>query len=132
MLERKTSYERGELPPGMDRGTMLDLLRAEGAIFNPKSRVRPDPRPVVYYILWSDRIKIGFTTQLAERLRALYHDEVLAVEPGSRSLERRRHMQFADARVEGQREWFHDTPALRFHINTVRSEHPNLMRSFIK
>lgn len=94
-------------------------------------RDRPPIRPVVYYISWADRIKIGFTTRLAERLRSIYHDEVLAVEPGSLELERTRHQQFVGYRIANQREWFSDGAALRFHINTIRDKYPNLIRSFL-
>lgn len=118
--------------PEVDRAAVLAMLRAERAMFNPHTKARPPERPVVYYIRWGDRIKIGFTKRLAERLKGLYHDEVLAVEPGSRDLERQRHTQFASVRVEGQREWFTDSAALRFHINTIRDKHPALIRSFAK
>lgn len=114
-----------------DRALVLDLLRAEGALFTHKQPARPPVRPVVYYLLWADRIKIGFSTRLAERIRGIYHDEVLAVEPGSFELEQARHRQFAEYRLPRQREWFSDVPALRFHINTLRDQYPNLIRSFV-
>lgn len=75
---------------------------------------------IVYYIRWADRIKIGTTSNLQQRLKALYHDEVLATEPGSTGRERERHAQFAHLLVDGQREWFHDSPELREHIATLR------------
>ncbi len=52
---------------------------------------------VVYYIRWRDQIKIGTSINPRMRLAALPHDEVLAFERGGRSLEQRRHAQFADA-----------------------------------
>lgn len=107
----------------VDREVIMDLLRAEGALYNPRpTRTRPPIREVVYYIRWGDRIKIGTSKRLAERLRSLYHDEVLAAEPGSIALERRRHEQFREYRIAGQREWFSSAPALLFHINTVRDQ----------
>lgn len=51
--------------------------------------------PVVYYLRFGDRIKIGTTTNLRTRLISVPCDEVLAVEPGSYALERERHEQFA-------------------------------------
>ena len=60
---------------------------------------------VVYYIRWRDQIKIGTSINPRMRLAALPHDEVLAFERGGRSLEQRRHRQFADHRYAGT-EWF--------------------------
>ncbi|MEQ6899265.1 GIY-YIG nuclease family protein [Microbacterium sp. KR10-403] len=84
-----------------------------------------DPRTDgwVYYVSFGDRIKIGTSRDVAARLRNLYHDELLAIEPGSTIVERERHQQFSGLRVEGQREWFHDSPALREHIARIRAEH---------
>lgn len=117
--------------PEASRDLVLDLLRAEGATYSHRSPTRPPVRPVVYYIRWGDRIKIGFTTRLSERLRNLYHDEVIAVEPGSMALERKRHAQFAGSLIDGQREWFTDSAALRFHMFTIRDKYPELIRSFV-
>lgn len=75
---------------------------------------------VVYYIRFGDRIKIGFTGYFRGRLSSLPCDEVLAVEPGGRADEKRRHQMFAHLLVDGQREWFHMAPELMFHVATVR------------
>lgn len=76
-------------------------------------RTLVDPKALVYYIRFGDRIKIGTTTNLANRLTALPFDEVLAVEPGSHFLERSRHKQFAHLRIKG--EWFRaEDELLRF------------------
>lgn len=58
----------------------------------------------VYFVRFRDRIKIGWTTELARRLKAIPHDEVLAVVPGSMGDERRCHAAFAHLREQG--EWF--------------------------
>lgn len=76
----------------------------------------------VYYLRFGDRIKIGTTVNLPQRLKGIFHDEVLAVEQGGYQLESRRHSQFAGSLVKGQREWFYLTPDLRLHINTLRSQ----------
>ncbi|MBW1639251.1 GIY-YIG nuclease family protein [Microbacterium resistens] len=76
---------------------------------------------VVYYLRFGDRIKIGVTTSPAERFAAIPHDEVLAWEPGDAQTERARHRDFADARVDGHREWFHCTPALLAHVSVLRA-----------
>lgn len=75
-----------------------------------------DRSPVVYYILFGDRVKIGTTTDLPTRLKALPHDEVLATEPGSYDLERRRHRQLRSSRIYANREWFHYSEEVRQHI----------------
>lgn len=40
-----------------------------------------DPDSVVYYLRFADRIKIGFSRNLGNRMLAIPHDELLAVEP---------------------------------------------------
>jgi hypothetical protein len=76
---------------------------------------------VVYYLRFADRVKIGTTSNLERRLCAIPHDEVLATEPGSFNLERRRHLQFADDRLMG--EWFALSPALQHHIWHLNEGH---------
>lgn len=71
----------------------------------------------VYYVKRDDLIKIGYTADLASRVRAL-KGRLLAVEPGSRSIERERHAQFAAHRVLG--EWFKPAPELLDHIAKLR------------
>lgn len=112
--------ETNQSPDPDNRELILELMRLEGALYTPTTKARPPIRPVVYYIRWGERIKIGTSKRLHERLRTLYHDEVLAAEPGSVKLERQRHQRFAEYRLPGQREWFTPAPALMFHINTVR------------
>lgn len=78
----------------------------------------PPPRvDVVYYLRYADRVKIGTSGNPRRRLTAIWHDEVLAFERGDRSLERRRHQQFAADRLGG--EWFSLSPALGEHIAMV-------------
>lgn len=80
-----------------------------------------DAGSLVYYLaLPGDRIKIGTTTNLPQRLNALRADRawVLATEPGGVSVERQRHRQFAAYRI-GQREDFRDVPKLREWIDAL-------------
>lgn len=86
----------------------------------------------VYYIRFGDRIKIGTSSSLKGRLNSLPHDEILALEPGSYAVERQRHRDFARLRIDGQREWFHDSAYLRAHAVRLRLEHgapEDLLRS---
>jgi hypothetical protein len=79
----------------------------------------PPPRvDVVYYLRFDDRVKIGTTANPRQRLGAIWHDELLAFERGDRTLERRRHEQFAADRF-ARTEWFRLTPRVRDHIDTV-------------
>lgn len=83
--------------------------------------VRVDPplsEPVVYYLRFADRVKIGTTQNLTKRLGVIPHDELLATEPGSAPLEARRHRQFAADRIV--REWFKMSPELMAHIEGLR------------
>jgi len=76
----------------------------------------PPPRvDVVYYLRYDDRIKIGTTANPRQRFTAIWHDELLAFERGDRTVERRRHVQFADDRFPGT-EWFRSSPALVAHV----------------
>ncbi len=70
---------------------------------------------VVYYLRYDDRVKIGTTGRLRARVAALPHDELLALEPGGRLVERSRHERFAASRITGT-EWFERTPALDAHV----------------
>lgn len=67
---------------------------------------------------FGDRIKIGTTTNLLKRREAIPHDEVLATEPGDRSVEGKRHTQFRHLRVKG--EWFRIAPELLAHIERIK------------
>jgi hypothetical protein len=80
----------------------------------PHSRVE-----VVYYIRFRDRIKIGTTGNLGQRMRTLWHDEIMALERGGRTRERVRHEQFAADRIGG--EWFRISPALTAHVDQLRA-----------
>lgn len=77
----------------------------------------------IYYLLFGDRIKIGTSSNVKARLSTLPHDAILALEPGSYSLERQRHTEFAVFLILGQREWFQDHVAIRDHTEDLRREH---------
>jgi hypothetical protein len=75
------------------------------------------PRPrvdVVYYIRFGDRMKIGTTSNLRQRMARLWHEELVAIERGGRDRERARHTQFAARRL-GTSEWFELAPELLAH-----------------
>lgn len=77
------------------------------------------PRPgYVYFIQFGDRIKIGFSTDPENRVRALPHDKVLAVIPGTRLNERQLHAAFADLRLTG--EWFREDQRIHDFVADVK------------
>ena len=79
--------------------------------------------PVVYYIKYAELVKIGSARDLEARL-ASYNPggELLAVEPGDRDLERKRHSELAVHRIYGN-EWYAATPPVLHHVKLVRSKH---------
>lgn len=77
----------------------------------------------VYYLRVGDRIKIGYSTAPARRLKAYPPDsELLAIHPGTPDLERQLHKQFDHNLVSG-REWFTEALDLREHIATALEEY---------
>lgn len=91
-----------------------------------QERIRPTVDVVYYVRLGPDRIKIGYTARFDERMGSLrVYDKanILAVEPGSRKVEKQRHYQFADLRLHTHREDFQAGDELLHHIEQVRSEH---------
>ena len=89
---------------------------------------------VVYYIgtvlppSGVGAVKIGTTENVVRRIWQLRRDRpdaqlvLLATEPGGYDLERRRHIEFAGARLTG--EWFALSPRLEYHI--ARLSDPDL------
>lgn len=80
----------------------------------------PLPRvDVVYYLRFDRRVKIGTSRRPRQRLASIRHDELLAFEPGDRTVEHRRHLEFAALREGG--EWFTLASPLTQHIDTLRA-----------
>jgi hypothetical protein len=74
---------------------------------------------VVYYIRVGELIKIGYTRDLDQRLRAYPPDaELLATEIGNELIEQAGHAQFGDL-LAARAEWFHPGPALLAHIEAL-------------
>lgn len=81
----------------------------------------PPPRvDVVYYLRFDERFKIGTTANLRQRLAAIRHHELVALERGDRLRERMRHAQFARTRHAGT-EWFAPSPELAAHLEMLRA-----------
>lgn len=77
---------------------------------------------VVYYLLFEDRIKIGYTCRFQARMCHLRPDTVLAVEPGGKELETHRHAQFQSDRI--RYEMFNASEQLLAHITELRTHYP--------
>lgn len=77
----------------------------------------------VYYLRVGDQIKIGFSGDVRRRLRSYPPgSELLALEPGDKKLERRRHNEFAEWLVAG-REWFEPSAELLQHTQDLVTMH---------
>ncbi|MBP5918696.1 GIY-YIG nuclease family protein [Streptomyces sp. LBUM 1486] len=74
--------------------------------------------PLIYFARRDALIKIGWTSQIHKRMRAL-QGQVLATEPGDIVRERQLHRRFTHLLARG-REWFHPEPDLISYINDLR------------
>jgi len=86
---------------------------------SPDGELPPPRVDVVYYLRNGDRMKIGTTGNPRQRFSAIWHEEVMAFERGTRVLEQQRHQQFAANRFEGS-EWFRLTTPLQRHVESLR------------
>lgn len=85
----------------------------------------PEPAPVVtagvYYVDFGEYLKIGYTTNIEKRMIAFRNShpspQLLAMEAGSQSLERARHREFAEHRIE--REMFRHCQPIFDHIRSI-------------
>lgn len=114
---------------GIVKGASMETrLRAVDVIAADGKAARSKPG-FVYFIQFSDRVKIGFTEDVARRLRELPYDRVLAVTPGSLTQERRFHKQFRQMHVRG--EWFRAEPELIAFTATLQSVEGDLTNSAV-
>lgn len=74
--------------------------------------------PLVYFARRDRLIKIGWTSQLDKRMKAM-QTKALATEPGDIVRERQLHRRFAHLLARGN-EWFHPGPDLITYINVLR------------
>jgi hypothetical protein len=87
---------------------------------SPQSVSSPE-NPIVYYVRVGERIKIGTTVKtVRQRFQGQLPPDaqVLATEPGSYDVERRRHRQFRH--LQDANEWFRPGSELWRHIAQLR------------
>ena len=73
----------------------------------------------IYYLRVDEKIKIGWSSNLPQRLMSYPpHMVLLCDHPGTRADERDLHRSFKPSRAAG-REWYHPTPELLAHIDRV-------------
>lgn len=113
----------------------MDLRRPEYSAAALEAMRLNEAQALVYYVrVREGRIKIGYTTQMKQRLSALRVDEteLLATEPGGRDAEAQRHTQFAHLRI-GRTEDFRDAPELFELIDLLHGQFgPPMVTSVIR
>lgn len=72
---------------------------------------------LVYFIRFGGLIKIGWTSDLQQRMASVPNEEILGTVPGTMDDEKRCHVAFAHLRVKG--EWFRPEPDLLAFITDV-------------
>jgi hypothetical protein len=87
-------------------------------------KTEPAPKQgVVYYIQVTEHIKIGWTGDIANRMKSYPpNSRLLAAEPGTRKDEQRIHRVLAVHRAYGN-EWYAPTPTVLHHIEGVKRRH---------
>lgn len=99
----------------------LERKRAEKA-----AKREADPwakEGTIYYASIGDEIKIGWTSSIYRRMRAYPPSaQLLAIEPGTKTIERARHQQFNEYLAHG-REWFKSGKFLLEHIDRMIAKH---------
>lgn len=74
----------------------------------------------VYFVRLGGLVKIGFTTNMTNRMKAVPHEAILGTVPGTMEDERRYHAEFAHLRVTG--EWFRAESDLLTFIAAVTAK----------
>lgn len=116
--------DRFDFPLALCRQHLVNVLTRSAELIRvmagPTNRLKEENKPpIVYYLQFGDRIKIGTTINLRRRLGEIPHDRVLATEPGGHSVETKRHKQFGAERITG--EWFEPSERLLTHIRELRA-----------
>lgn len=124
----RLQHERTMQKRAAEEQRLEEVWAANAASLAAQKLLDDQPDGVVYYIRRGRLIKIGTTRSFSARMSSLKPDEILAVEPGSYSLENQRHQQFELHRYgrdeRGTRgEYFNLSDELKAHILALRKEH---------
>lgn len=86
-------------------------------------RRKPTAVGEIYFVLVDGLIKVGWTSKLADRIRAYGPKAILLANyPASRSDESALHRQLTPARFRG-REWYSDCDVVRLFVNEALEKH---------
>lgn len=94
-----------------------DYTRDEARKKRAVARRKPTAVGEIYFVLVDGLVKVGWTSKLADRIRAYGPKAVmLANYPGTRADESALHRQLTPARAHG-REWYHDGDVIRLFVD---------------
>lgn len=100
-----------------------DYTRAEARAKRTAQRRKPAAMGEIYFAQVDGLIKVGWTTKLADRMRAYGPKAVLLANyPGTRADEAALHRQLTPARFRG-REWYSDGDVIRLFITDAIEKH---------
>jgi hypothetical protein len=80
-----------------------------------------DAQGTIYVVRSGDLIKIGWTSNLVERLVTVNADAVLFYAAGTRAQEAEIQLR-CNAHLAKGNEWFHDTPSMRALVDEIREK----------
>lgn len=119
-VERRDAEKCDEIVPGAEA---REYDRAEARAKRAVETRKPVAMGEIYFVQVDGLIKVGWTTKLADRIRAYGPKaELLANYPGTRSDEAALHRQLKPARFKG-REWYSDTDVIRAFITEATQKH---------
>lgn len=104
-------------PALYEHAVTVGIRRTAATYGRPVERHKHHHDPVIYYFQIGEVVKIGITQNVVNRWAAFSPERVLAIEPGSYSLEGARHRQFAELHIHG--EWFRLGASLEKHTTSL-------------
>lgn len=119
-VEWRDARDRDQDVPGMEG---RDYIRSDARKVRAVERRKPASVGEIYFVQIDDLIKVGWTTKLADRVRAYGPKaELLANYPGTRADEAALHRQLTPARFRG-REWYSDCDIIRAFVAETVERH---------
>lgn len=119
-VEWRDALSRDQHVPGMEG---RDYVRSDARAARSVERRKPTSVGQIYFVRVDDLIKVGWTTKLADRVRAYGPKaELLVNYPGTRADEAALHRQLTPARFRG-REWYSDIDIIRAFITEALDKH---------